>query len=57
MRLLVCGHVCIFCRYDLMFYFATFMSLCVDVMVMLSAYVLSLSGACGVSVVYVEYCE
>ena len=27
-------HVCISCRYDLMFAFAMFMSLCVDVMVM-----------------------
>ena len=34
MRLFVCVHVCISCRYDWMFAFAMFMSLCVDVMVM-----------------------
>ena len=34
MRLFVCVHVCISCRYNLMFAFAMFMSLCVDVMVM-----------------------
>ena len=33
MRLFVSVHVCISCRYDLMFAFAMFMSLCVDVMV------------------------
>ena len=37
MRLFVCVHVCISCRYDWMFVFAMFMSLCVDVMVMSSA--------------------
>ena len=30
-------HVCISCRYDWMFVFAMFMSLCVDIMVMSSA--------------------
>ena len=33
-----------------MFVFAMFMSLCVDVMVMSSAYVVSFTGACGVEV-------
>ena len=37
MRLFVRVHVCILCRYDWMFSFAMFMSLCVDVMVMSSA--------------------
>ena len=37
MRLFVRVHVCISCRYDWMFALATFMSLCVDVMVMSSA--------------------
>ena len=37
MRLFVRVHVCISCRYDLMFALATFLLLCVDVMVMLSA--------------------
>ena len=37
MRLFVCVHVCISCRYDWVFAFAMFMSLCVDVMVMSSA--------------------
>ena len=37
MRLFVCVHVCISCRYDWMFVFAMFMSLCVDVMVVSSA--------------------
>ena len=37
MRLFVCVHVCIFCKYDWMFAFAMFMSLCVDVMVMSSS--------------------
>ena len=37
MRLFVCVHVCISCRYDWMFAFAMFTSLSVDVMVMLSA--------------------
>ena len=37
MRLFVRVHVCISCRYDCMFAFAMFMSLCVDVMVMSSA--------------------
>ena len=50
MRLIVCVHVCISCRYYLMFEFAIFMSLCVDVMVMSSAYVVSFTGACGVGV-------
>ena len=36
MRLFVCVHVCISCRYDWMFAFAMLMSLCVDVMVMSS---------------------
>ena len=38
-RLFVCVHVCISCRYDRMFAFAMAMSmlLCVDVMVMSSA--------------------
>ena len=40
MRWLVCVHVCISCRYDLMFAFAMFM--CVDVMVMPSVWVISL---------------
>ena len=31
---LVCVHVCISCRYNLMFAFVMFLSLCVDVMVM-----------------------
>ena len=33
-----------------MFAFDMFMSLCVDVMVMSSAYVVSFTGACGVGV-------
>ena len=37
MRLFVRVHVCISCRYDLMFALAMFMSYCVDVMVMSSA--------------------
>ena len=37
MRLFVRVHVCISCRYDWMFAFDMFMSLCVDVMVMPSA--------------------
>ena len=37
MSLFVRVHVCISCRYDCMFAFAMFMSLCVDVMVMSSA--------------------
>ena len=36
MRLFLFVHVCISCRYDWMFAFAKFMSMCVDVMVMLS---------------------
>ena len=36
--------------YDWMFVFAMLMSLCVDVMVMSSAYVVSFTGACGVGV-------
>ena len=47
MRLFVRAHVCVSVRYDWMFYLAMFMSLCVDVMVMSSAYV-SFTGACGV---------
>ena len=31
MRLFVCVHVCISCRYDWIFVFTVFMSLCVDV--------------------------
>ena len=50
MRLFVCVHVCISCRCDWMFAFAIFLSLCVDVMVMSSAYVVSFTGACGVGV-------
>ena len=37
LRLFVCVHVCVSCRYDWMFVFSLFMSLCVDVMVMSSA--------------------
>ena len=37
MRLFICIHECISCRYDCMFAFAMFMSLCVDIMVMSSA--------------------
>ena len=37
MRLFVRVHVCISCKYDWLFALAMFMSLCVDVMVMLSA--------------------
>ena len=48
MRLFVRVHVCILCRYDWMFALAMFMSLCVDVMVMSSAYVVSFTGAYGV---------
>ena len=36
-RLFVCVHVCICCRYNGMLAFAMLMSLCVDVMVMSSA--------------------
>ena len=36
MRLFVCVHVCISCRYNWKFPSAMFMSLCVDVMVMSS---------------------
>ena len=43
MRLFVRGHVCISWDYW-MFYFAMLMSLCVDVMVMSSAYVVSFTG-------------
>ena len=52
MRLFVCVHVCIPCRYDWMFAFAMLMcmSLCVDVMVFFSAWVVSFTGACGVRV-------
>ena len=41
-----------------MFAFAMFMSLCVDVMIVSSAYIMSFTGACGVGVsgVYVEKC-
>ena len=38
MRLFVRFHVCISCKYECMFGLAMFMSLCVDVMVMSSAY-------------------
>ena len=41
-EIVVCAHVCISCRYDLMFSFAMLTSLCVDVVVMTSALVLSL---------------
>ena len=37
-----------------MFDFAMFMSLCVDGMLMSSAYVVGFTGACGVRCVYVE---
>ena len=37
MRLFVCVHVCVSCRYDWMFAFSMFMSLCVDGMAMSSA--------------------
>ena len=37
MRLFVCVHECISCKYDCMFALAMFMSLCVDGMVMSSA--------------------
>ena len=50
MMLFVRVHVGISCRYDWMFALAMFMSLCVDVMVMSSAYVVSFTGACGVGV-------
>ena len=40
-----------------MFAFTMFMSLCVGVMVMSSAYVVSFTGACGVGVPYVYYVE
>ena len=50
MRLFVRIHVCISCRYDWMFALAMFLSLCVDVMVMSSALVVSFTGACGVGV-------
>ena len=49
-KLFVRVHVCILCRYDWIFSLAMFMSLCVDVMVMSSAYVVSLTGDCGVGV-------
>ena len=48
MRLFICVHVCISCRYDDMFALAMFMFLCVDFMMMLSAYGVSFTGACGV---------
>ena len=56
MILFVYVYVCISCRYDGMFSFAMFMSSCVDVMVMSSAYVVSFTGTCGVGVLdmYVE---
>ena len=50
MRLFVRVHVCILRRYDWMVAFAMFMSLCVNVMVMSSEYVVSFTGACGVGV-------
>ena len=50
MRLFVRVHVCIACRYDWMFALAMFMSLCVDIMVLSSAYVVNFTGACGVGV-------
>ena len=42
--------VCISCMYDEMFVFAMFMSMCVDVMMMSSAYVVSFTGAYGLRV-------
>ena len=48
MRFFVLVHVCISCWW--MFSFAMFMSLCVDVMMMFSALVVSFTGACGVGV-------
>ena len=58
LRLFVRVYVCITCRYDWMFVFAMFMSLCIDVMVMSSAYVVRYTGACrvGVSDVYMLKC-
>ena len=59
MRLFVRDHVCISCKYNWMFALTMFMSLCVDAMVMSSAYVVSFTGACGVGsvrCVYVEDC-
>ena len=50
MGLFVRVHVCISCRYDWMLALAMFISLCVDVMVMSSAYVVIFTGACGVGV-------
>ena len=50
MKLFVCLHVCISCRYDWMFAFVMFMSLCVDIIMMSSAYIVSFTGACGVGV-------
>ena len=50
MKLFVWIRVCISCRYDCMFAFAMLMSLCVDVMVLSSAYVISFTGACGIGV-------
>ena len=48
MRLFICVHVCISCRYDWLFVFAMIMSMCVDVMVMLSAYIVSFTDDdCG----------
>ena len=47
-NMIVCVHVCISCSYDLMFVFAMLMSLCVDVMEISSAHVVSFTGARGV---------
>ena len=44
---------CVLYIYNWMFAFAMFMSLCIDVMVISSAYVVSFTGACGVRVSYV----
>ena len=43
-------HVCISCNYDWMFSLAMFMSLCVDIMMMSCAYVVSFTSNCGVGV-------
>ena len=40
-----------------MFVFVMFMSLCVDVMVMSSAYFVSITGACGVGSVRCVYVQ
>ena len=50
LRIRLFVHLGILCMYGLMFAFAMFMSLSVDVMVMSSASVVSFAGACGVGV-------